>query len=300
MPLRRQHVLRGPAGYWQQLRPVHRLGTGGSHPENVPPLHQTEDTFIGGLSMGGYGALEKRPQVFLETFGSIVALSSALNVETALNLTNDAPIFMMRRDYMEACFGDLEAAQNSDVNPKWLIKQCKGAEETHSEYLRGQSATRTAFWASTRTLWRSCGRNMYRLPLRCAPAITSGISGIPTSKKRSTNGFPPRRTVWVSTVEMWGYDDPASHKKRRLPAVWNLRELYVDPFFQGTGVGSALINHFSDTARAGGMREGFLWVLEENHAGRAFYETHGYRYSGNEGPSRTPKKFLLRYNCFFL
>ena len=80
--------------------------------------------YISGLSMGGYGALRNGLK-YSETFGSIVALSSALNVETALNLTNDAPIFMMRRDYMEACFGDLEAAQNSDVNPKWLIKQCK-------------------------------------------------------------------------------------------------------------------------------------------------------------------------------
>lgn len=89
-----------------------------------PLSTKREDTFIGGLSMGGYGALRNGLK-YSETFGSIVALSSALNVETALNLTNDAPIFMMRRDYMEACFGDLEAAQNSDVNPKWLIKQCK-------------------------------------------------------------------------------------------------------------------------------------------------------------------------------
>ena len=84
------------------------------------------------------------------------------------------------------------------------------------------------------------------------------------------------------------------------PGSLELRELYVDPFFQGTGVGSALINHFSDTARAGGMREGFLWVLEENHAGRAFYETHGYRYSGERRPFPDTEKFLLRYNCFFL
>ena len=89
-----------------------------------PLSTKREDTFIGGLSMGGYGALRNGLK-YSETFGSIVALSSALNVETALNLTNDAPIFMMRRDYMEACFGDLEAAQNSDVNPKWLIRQCK-------------------------------------------------------------------------------------------------------------------------------------------------------------------------------
>lgn len=48
------------------------------------------------------------------------------------------------------------------------------------------------------------------------------------------------------------------------------------------------------------MREGFLWVLEENHAGRAFYETHGYRYSGERRPFPDTEKFLLRYNSFFL
>lgn len=121
-----------------------------------PLSTKREDTFIGGLSMGGYGALRNGLK-YSETFGSIVALSSALNVETALNLTNDAPIFMMRRDYMEACFGDLEAAQNSDVNPKWLIKQCKEQKKPSNIYMA--TATRTAFWASTRTLWRSCGRN---------------------------------------------------------------------------------------------------------------------------------------------
>ena len=48
------------------------------------------------------------------------------------------------------------------------------------------------------------------------------------------------------------------------------------------------------------MREGFLWVLEENHAGRAFYETHGYRYSGERKPFPDTETFLLRYTCFFL
>ena len=83
-----------------------------------------EDTFIGGLSMGGYGALRNGLK-YSETFGRIVALSSALILEDNLTKTNDAPFFIARRDYAEACFGDLEEALINDRNPEVLVRQIK-------------------------------------------------------------------------------------------------------------------------------------------------------------------------------
>ena len=65
-------------------------------------------------------------------------------------------------------------------------------------------------------------------------------------------------------------------------SIWELKELYVDPFFQGEGVGTKLMRHF-------------LWVLEENFAARKFYESHGYVYTGNKKEFSDSGKYLLNY-----
>ena len=89
-----------------------------------PLSRKREDTFIGGLSMGGYGALRNGLK-YWENFGCIVALSGALLVEGMEKRTNDDPYFLNRRDYAEACFGDLSKVVDSDKNPKYLVRQLK-------------------------------------------------------------------------------------------------------------------------------------------------------------------------------
>lgn len=89
-----------------------------------PLSRKREDTFIGGLSMGGYGAMRNGLK-YWENFGSIVALSGALLVEDVAKRTNDDPFFLNRRDYAEACFGDLSKILDSDKNPKCLVRQLK-------------------------------------------------------------------------------------------------------------------------------------------------------------------------------
>lgn len=94
-----------------------------------PLSHKREDTFIGGLSMGGYGAIRNGLK-YSDTFGYVVALSSALLIDTMKDRTNDTLFFVESRDYAEACFGDLSTIEESDMNPKWLVKQliAKGAK----------------------------------------------------------------------------------------------------------------------------------------------------------------------------
>ena len=89
-----------------------------------PLSRKREDTFIAGLSMGGYGAMRNGLK-YWENFGSIVALSGALLVEDVAKRTNDDPFFLNRRDYAEACFGDLSKILDSDKNPKYLVRQLK-------------------------------------------------------------------------------------------------------------------------------------------------------------------------------
>ena len=86
----------------------------------LPLSHKREDTFIAGLSMGGYGAVRNGLK-YSETFGYIAGLSSALVLETAQNSTNDTPTIIGRRSYFESVFGDLNQLLGSDKDPKALV-----------------------------------------------------------------------------------------------------------------------------------------------------------------------------------
>ncbi len=57
---------------------------------------------------------------------------------------------------------------------------------------------------------------------------------------------------------------------------WELKELYVDPFFQIEGIGTSLIKNFTESAKRRNAYEAFLWVLEENSSAISFYEKQGY------------------------
>lgn len=124
-----------------------------------PLSHRREDTFIGGLSMGGYGALRNGLK-YSDTFGYIVSLSGAFVLEGIEERTNDTPRFIESRDYAEACFGDLATIHESDKDPKFLIRSLKqqgkeipeiymacgqddsllGANQDMAEYLKAHGA----------------------------------------------------------------------------------------------------------------------------------------------------------------
>ncbi len=89
-----------------------------------PLSHKREDTYIGGLSMGGFGAIRNGFK-YHETFGAVVALSAALIVDGLQSRTNDTPFFLEGKDYAEACFGDLNKVLESDKNPKYLVEQMR-------------------------------------------------------------------------------------------------------------------------------------------------------------------------------
>jgi S-formylglutathione hydrolase FrmB len=71
-----------------------------------------EDTFIAGLSMGGFGALRNGLK-YSETFGYIACLSGAIHIfeypfdEPGRNIIGE-----------DACFGDIHAAAQTDKNPR--------------------------------------------------------------------------------------------------------------------------------------------------------------------------------------
>ena len=59
-----------------------------------------------------------------------------------------------------------------------------------------------------------------------------------------------------------------------------LRNLYVLPEHQGTGLGETLHDYALERLRALGYEEAKLWTLEGNHGARRFYEKRGWSLNG--------------------
>ena len=89
-----------------------------------PLSDKREDTFIAGLSMGGYGAIRNGLK-YAENVGCVIGLSAALVHDTWKDADNSAPIFTFRRSYYEAIFGEYDKVKGSDKDPKALLLKLK-------------------------------------------------------------------------------------------------------------------------------------------------------------------------------
>ena len=94
----------------------------------LPLSERREDTFIGGLSIGGYGAVRNGLK-YHDTFGAIAALSPALHV------FEDRRAAVESRAFGEAIFGDLKTAAKSDKNPRVLVEALAGRKDLPKMYL---------------------------------------------------------------------------------------------------------------------------------------------------------------------
>lgn len=92
-----------------------------------PLSDKREDTFIGGLSMGGFGALRNGLK-YHQTFGAVISLSGAVDI---LSAPKQGPVAALG----EFIFGPAELALASDNNPRVLIEQLKDAPLRPAIYL---------------------------------------------------------------------------------------------------------------------------------------------------------------------
>lgn len=84
-----------------------------------------DDTYIMGLSMGGFGALHTA-FAYPDNFGKVAALSSALIVHGIAHMKAGEDNGVANYDYYHGCFGDLETVEQSDNNPEVLAERlCK-------------------------------------------------------------------------------------------------------------------------------------------------------------------------------
>lgn len=76
-----------------------------------------------------------------------------------------------------------------------------------------------------------------------------------------------------------------------------LCDFYAEPVFQGTGIGSKLMERFIEDARAENKRKIFLWVIKDNLPARKFYEQSGFAADGQEklieGTQVTDKRYVM-------
>ncbi len=88
-----------------------------------PLSARREDTVIAGLSMGGYGAV-RNGLFYADTFGAILALSSALITDEIAAMTPDkGGNHMAPYGYYRHTFGDPGKLPGSDKDPKHLAEE---------------------------------------------------------------------------------------------------------------------------------------------------------------------------------
>lgn len=84
--------------------------------------NKPEDNFIGGLSMGGFGAIRAGLK-YNHTFGKIFGLSSAFIIHQIKNKEEGFVDAIADYDYYTSIFGDLSKLEESENNPEYLVKQ---------------------------------------------------------------------------------------------------------------------------------------------------------------------------------
>lgn len=89
-----------------------------------PVSERREDTFIGGLSMGGYGAIRNGLK-YADNFSRIIALSSALITKNIAGAPVDFKDDIGDYKYYKSIFGDLNQLLGSDKDPEALINMLK-------------------------------------------------------------------------------------------------------------------------------------------------------------------------------
>ena len=83
-----------------------------------------EDIYIGGLSMGGFGAIHTGLQ-YPMSFHKVVGLSSALIIHNIKNKEADFIDGIANYEYYTLCFGDLKLLEASENNPEVLYRKLK-------------------------------------------------------------------------------------------------------------------------------------------------------------------------------
>lgn len=97
--------------------------------ELFPLSEKREDTFLGGLSMGGYGAVINGLK-YQDTFGDVIGLSSALVLEdVCCEDSMDLGKTIFGSGFYPTVFGDLKKLPGSDKDYRALLSEAHGVKK---------------------------------------------------------------------------------------------------------------------------------------------------------------------------
>lgn len=102
--------------------------------KTFPLSDKREDTFIGGLSMGGFGAL-RIGSLYHEVFSKIFTLSGAFIVDNIADRTPGYRDEIADYDYYVRCFGDLSKIRGTEKDPIWCVEQAVAAGNMPELYM---------------------------------------------------------------------------------------------------------------------------------------------------------------------
>jgi len=74
-----------------------------------------------------------------------------------------------------------------------------------------------------------------------------------------------------------------------------IKELYIDPFFQNQKIGSQLLEFLEVQMQNLGISNIFLWVLEKNDTARKFYEKHHFRATAEKALEKGTEEYIIQY-----
>lgn len=69
-----------------------------------------------------------------------------------------------------------------------------------------------------------------------------------------------------------------------------ISEFFVDPFFQGEGIGTKILNNIIEKSK-----EVFLYVLDKNERAIRFYVKMGFKYTGEKEEFLNSGFYMLKY-----
>ena len=98
-----------------------------------PLSDRREDTFIGGLSMGGFGAL-RLGSLYHDIFSKVFSFSGAFIIDNIAGQKPGYQDLIANYDYYTRTFGDLDHVKGSDKDPLWCLDQAIAANEAPAIY----------------------------------------------------------------------------------------------------------------------------------------------------------------------
>ena len=92
-----------------------------------------EDTYIGGFSMGGFGAVHTALR-YNRKFGKVMAFSSAFIINEIIKTGSKTTGSLTNRPYQEHIFGPGESLKTSEKNPEYLLCRLLEKKEILPEF----------------------------------------------------------------------------------------------------------------------------------------------------------------------